>query len=75
MSANRVLLTLPKGRGKELRVTLSDFKGTTYVDVRTWYETPDGTETKPTREGVSIRPDILPDVLKALQAAQKQLAG
>lgn len=74
MSANRVILAIPRGRGKELRISLSEFKGATYVDLRTWYES-DGGDIKPTREGVSFRPEHLAAVIKALEEAGCEIRG
>jgi len=73
MSEVTVFLEQPRGRDT-LRVTMSDFKGTTYVDVRVWFTDRDG-ELRPGPKGVSLRPDAIPAVIEALRAAQSALGG
>lgn len=73
MSEPTVFLDLPRGRDV-LRVTASEFKGATYVDIRVWYFDRDG-ELRPGSKGVSLRPDAIPAVIEALQAAQDALKG
>lgn len=67
MSEPTVFLDQPRGRDV-LRVTASEYKGTTYVDIRVWYFDRDG-ELRPGPKGVSLRPDAIPAVIEALQAA------
>lgn len=73
MSEPTVFLDQPRGRDV-LRVTASEYKGTTYVDIRVWYFDRDG-ELRPGPKGVSLRPDAIPAVIEALQAAQDALKG
>lgn len=66
-----IFLEQPRGRDM-LRVSASDFKGTIYTDIRVWYFDRDG-ELRPGQKGVSLRPDAIPAVIAALQAAQDAL--
>ena len=74
MSDPRTLLVLPKNSREEIRLSITEFKGATYVDLRTWYEPREGGERKPSREGVSLRPQALPQLLEALKTACNELA-
>ncbi|ODS96541.1 MAG: hypothetical protein ABS56_12725 [Lautropia sp. SCN 69-89] len=68
-----VFLDLPRGR-EMLRVSVSEFKGTTYADIRVWYFDRGG-ELRPGTKGVSLRSDAIAAVVEALQAAQDALAA
>lgn len=71
MTEPTIFLEQPRGRDV-LRVSASEFKGRTYVDIRVWYFDRDG-ELRPGQKGVSLRPDAIPAVIEALQAAQDAL--
>jgi len=55
-------------------VTLKEFKGKTYVDVRTFFENDDG-EMVPTKKGVSLAPDNLDQLIRLLTEAKEKLPG
>ena len=69
----RIFATIPKGRGEEVRVAFSEFKGRTFVAIRIWYATESG-EMKPSSKGVNLAIDHLPEladaIAKALDAAR-----
>lgn len=69
-----ILLELPRGPKECLRVCISEFKGREYCDVRVWYIDRDGV-TRPGKSGITLRPDAIPAVIEALQAAQDALGG
>ncbi|MDR2017848.1 MAG: transcriptional coactivator p15/PC4 family protein [Syntrophobacterales bacterium] len=60
---------IQKGTDKII-VTVKEFKGKTYVDIRTYFENDQG-EMTPTKKGVSLTPDNLDDILNILQEARK----
>lgn len=64
-----VIGEIQKGTDKII-VTVKEFKGKTYVDIRTYFENDQG-EMMPTKKGVSLTPDNLDDILKLLQEAKK----
>jgi len=55
-------------------VTVKEFKGKTYVDVRTFFENDDG-EMVPTKKGVSLTPDNLDQLIRLLTEAKEKLPG
>ncbi|MBZ5588134.1 MAG: transcriptional coactivator p15/PC4 family protein [Acidobacteriia bacterium] len=55
-----------------LRVSLSTFKGRTYVDVRLFY-TSDTGELLPTKKGVTVTPDLWDAFRAAIAAAEAEL--
>ena len=55
-------------------VTVKEFKGKTYIDVRTFFENDEG-EMIPTKKGVSLTPENLDELIQILNEAKKKLAG
>ena len=53
-------------------VTVKEFKGKTYIDVRNFYENDDG-EMMPTKKGISLTPENLDALIRLLGEAKKQL--
>ena len=79
----RVLHEFEAGRGT-IRTTLSVFSGRTYFDVRWWVEPRDqpGAALIPTKRGLSLPLEYLPEFAEALEAIgqatrrdQGELAG
>jgi len=60
-------------KGEDLvKVSLTEFKGKQYVEVRTYYMADDG-EWKPTRKGITLSPDLMKKVNSALSEALDEL--
>ena len=60
-------------KGEDLvRVSLTEFKGRQYVEIRTYYMADDG-EWKPTRKGITLAPDLMKQVSNALISALEDL--
>lgn len=60
-------------KGEDLvRVSLTEFKGRQYVEIRTYYMADDG-EWKPTRKGITLAPDLMKQVSEALESALGEL--
>lgn len=58
---------IPKNSREQYRVTSEEFMGKPLVHLRIWYDA--GGEFKPTPKGIAIHPDVLPEIIAALQAA------
>ncbi len=67
MESETLIGTIEKKADEEVRVYLGEFHGPR-VDVRTYFQTDDG-EFAPTRKGVMLRVDKLPELIDVLQKA------
>ena len=68
-----LIFEFEKNSSEVVRTSISEFKGKLYVDFRAW-EKPDlnsdrSGEARPTKKGLTISTELLPDLLKAVQAA------
>ena len=70
----QTLLSFPQ-RGDTVLVEINQHNGKTFANFRKWY--PDGDVLKPTRQGVTIPLEVLPELHKALGAylAETNLAA
>ena len=50
-----------------IRVQKSSFKGHDFIDVRKFYFDEESGELRPTKKGISISPDLVPQVLEAIK--------
>jgi hypothetical protein len=65
---------IQKGATDKIMVTVKEFKGKQYIDVRTYFEN-DAGEWIPTKKGVSFTPENLDEAIVLLQKAKEGLAG
>lgn len=61
-----------KNSTEKIRVTLSEYKGYTFLDVRVYYEDDSG-EWRPTKKGIAISKDNLEPLIKLLNEGKKKL--
>lgn len=61
---------IPKNNIDEIRVMWSEYKGRRYLDIRVYTEIDGKADKVPTKKGVTLRPDLIPDLVKALESAQ-----
>lgn len=61
-----------KNSREQVRASISRFKGGTYVDLRVYFEGPDG-EHHPSRKGLTLAPDILHELEIAIQRLRAAL--
>jgi hypothetical protein len=73
MADDRTILHEFKRNSEEtLRVSLSTFKGRTYVDIRMFYEDANG-ELAPTKKGVTITPELWDEFRNGVARAEEAL--
>ena len=64
-----VVGSFPKNNREEVRVTLSKYKGYDLVGVRQWFRS-ENDEPRPSKSGVTIRVELLPELLQLIQQAK-----
>ena len=68
---DRLIATIPKSGREDIRVSIRDFRGRLAIDIRVHAD--DGRERKATPKGVAIKPEMVSDLIKALQEAHLHL--
>ena len=68
----KILHEFKRNEEVTLRVSLSTYKGRTYVDLRLFYQDAGG-ELRPTRKGVTITPELWDEFRAGVVAAEAAL--
>ena len=72
MSEARIIAQLPKNAVETIRVSLDTFQGKPVADVRVFTEYKATGELGPTKKGVTIRAEQLPELVRALARAEAE---
>jgi len=70
---DQTVSVFPKNKFQEVRVGVREFKGNDLVDVRIWTNSQVADQMVPTAKGVTINVQLLAQLIKALQDAEKVL--
>jgi len=62
---------VPKNAAEEVRIALSEFRGASLIDLRIFADLGDG-ERRPTKKGLALRIDRLPELIAALERARTE---
>ena len=73
MSDKNLLASIPKGATETLQISINEFKGKKYLDLRIFYTQDDGETWSPTKKGVTVSPEHLPLLLETVQTAMSEL--
>jgi len=69
--------TVQKDDNSIIMIALNNFKGYEYIDVRQWWKPKDGSEYRPTKQGITIpvkhELDTLEEVISSLAKAKEYL--
>jgi hypothetical protein len=60
-----LIATIAKNPEEEIRIALREFKGRTYIDIRTYWKSREG-DPGPTKKGVTLNPEFFPELKKAV---------
>lgn len=68
----KVMASFPRNPEETMQISVSTFKGRTYVDIRLYFTDADG-QLKPTKKGVTVPPELWDQFRAGLQAAEAEL--
>lgn len=73
MAEDKVVATFKRNPTEEVRAGIKEFKGRRYIDLRIYYMDDQG-EWKPTRKGISLSTDFMPELKDAVSQIEAALA-
>ena len=75
MENQKIIDSFNKNSVEEVRISLNKWKNQDYIDIRVWTSlNSDDSEKKiPTKKGVTLNVDFIPNLQKALEKAAKEL--
>jgi hypothetical protein len=68
--SGKVIHSFHKNTQERVQASISTYKGREYADIRVHYQADDG-EWRPTKKGITIALDLLPDLAEALKKLRK----
>ena len=71
MAEAKVLATIERNDTEQLQISVSEYKGKSYFNLRIFYTTDEGATWLPTKKGVTFAPEQLDLLEEAIQEAKQ----
>lgn len=71
----KILATIPRSATEQLQISINEFKGKSYLDMRIFYTTDDGASWLPTKKGVTCSPENIELLKDAIEEAAKEFTS
>ena len=70
----KTIATIRRNSREEVRVALQEYNGRPVFAIRAWFQSKEG-DMRPSRDGLTLRVELLPEVARALAEAERQARG
>ena len=60
-------ITIQKNSTEQVRLSVNEYKGKKYIDIRTYFEADDG-DYKPTKKGVALSVDLYNELKEGIES-------
>lgn len=68
----KILAIIPRSATEQMQLSINEFKGKSYLDMRIFYTTDDGATWLPTKKGVTCSPENIGTLKEAIEEAMKE---
>ena len=68
----KLIATVPRSATEQMQISINEYKGKSYLDLRIHYTTDDGQTWLPTKKGVTCSPENLETLRDAIDEAMKE---
>lgn len=72
---DQIISAFQKNETEEVRLTLREYKGKSYLDLRVFFKSQGMEAFKPTRKGLTLPAELAPELEKAFQGLSFKAAG
>ena len=72
MAEAKIIAKVPRSATEQLQISINEYKGKRYLDMRIYYTTDDGANWLPTKKGVTCSPENLDLLAEAIEEAKKE---
>ncbi len=72
MADAKILATIERSDTEQLQISVSEYRGKSYLNMRIFYTTDDGATWLPTKKGVTFSPDQLDLLTEAIEEAKQE---
>lgn len=71
MSEPNIVARIEKNKLEEVVVALDEFRGTSLLDIRVWADFDGEGERRPTKKGIAVKVEKLPEIIAVLEKARE----
>ena len=75
MAEAKILATIDRTDTEQLQISISEYKGKSYFNLRIYYTTDEGATWLPTKKGVTCSPENLETLRDAIDEAMKEFTS
>lgn len=72
MAEPKILATIERSATEQMQISVSEYRGKSYFNLRIYYTTDDGATWLPTKKGVTFAPEQLDILSDAIEEAKKE---
>ncbi len=72
---SKLLGAVEKNTRERIEIRAAEYEGHPYIDVRTYWRTRDDEEWKPSKKGVTLRPELVGELIAALKKVEDGRKG
>ena len=72
MADAKILATIERSDTEQLQISISEYKGRSYLNMRIFYTTDDGATWLPTKKGVTFAPEQIDLLEETIKEAKKE---
>ncbi len=72
MADAKILATIERSETEQLQISLSEYKGTSYLNMRIFFTNDGGSTWIPTKKGVTFTADQLDTLTEAIEQAKQE---
>jgi len=72
MADSKILAAIDRTDTEQLQISISEYKGKSYLNMRIFYTTDEGATWIPTKKGVTFSPEQIDILEEAIQEAKKE---
>ena len=63
--------SFPKSEAEKIQIAIRKYKGKHYIDLRVWFQTEENATFFPSKRGISLSLDLLPELRKGMERLLK----
>ncbi len=72
---DQILHQFSRNQDETVYFTLKEYKDRKYIDLRIFYQPKDAEEMRPTKKGITLSIDLLPELKRGVFACEKKLSN
>ncbi len=64
---SKLLGVVDKNSRERIEVRAAEYEGHSYIDIRTYWRSQDGEEWRPSKKGVTLKPELVGELIAAIR--------